>query len=163
LTTATAFCAGCHRNGATVPDLDAKAAAELRANESSHPRLIHFWATTCPPCVAEFPQLVGIAREFQTQGLEFVSISFDAPEDRAKAAAFLARHDPSGTGRHFLWTGGKPALLAEAVDPEWSGTLPHSLLVSPDGQIIWRHSGPVRQRELHEILKTRSAPAKTAR
>ena len=78
--------AGLLEDGATDRKVafDAQA-AELRAHESDHPRLIHFGATTCPPCVAEFPQLVGIAREFQAQGLELVSISFDAPEDRAKA------------------------------------------------------------------------------
>jgi thiol-disulfide isomerase/thioredoxin len=163
LTITTALFAGCQRNGSTVPDLDDKAAAELRANASGRPRLIHFWATTCPPCVVEFPQLVGTAREFQTRGLEFVSISFDAPGDRAKAAAFLARHDSSSTGRHFLWTGGKPALLAEAVDPEWSGALPYSLLVSPGGQIVWRHSGPIEPGELREVLEARAVPTKTAR
>ena len=34
------------------------------------------------------------------------------------------------------------------VDPEWPGGVPHSVLVAPDGRIIWRHAGAVDGDEL---------------
>ena len=144
--------AGCRPDASRVARLDAAGAAELRANESGHPRLIHFWATTCPPCVAEFPHLAALAGELRAKGIEFVTISFDEPGDAAKVDAFLAHHDPTGNGRHFLWTGGKASQVSEAIDPDWTGAIPHSLVVAPGGQIVWRHIGPVEPDEVRRVV-----------
>ena len=55
---------------------------------------------------------------------------------------------------NYQWTGGNPDNLAQAIDPEWSGALPHTLLVAPGGKILWRHSGELDVVQLRrEILK----------
>jgi len=153
--------AGCRPDASRVAELDAAGAAELRANVTGHPRLIHFWATTCPPCVAEFPQLATLAGEIKAKGVEFITISFDPAGDTAKVDAFLARHDPSGNGRHFLWNGGKASQVSEAIDPDWTGAIPHSLVVAPGGQIVWRHVGPADPDEVRRVLTKTPAPLET--
>ncbi|HEY8991635.1 MAG TPA: TlpA disulfide reductase family protein, partial [Luteolibacter sp.] len=84
LTVLVSLAIGCRKTTSRVSLLDAPGAAELRANATGHPRLIHFWATTCPPCVAEFPQLTTLAGELKAKGVEFVTISFDEPGDQSK-------------------------------------------------------------------------------
>ncbi|MFN0056384.1 MAG: TlpA family protein disulfide reductase [Planctomycetales bacterium] len=43
--------------------------------------LVDFWATNCAPCLAEFPNLRQIYKEFHPQGFEIVGVSFDdSPE-----------------------------------------------------------------------------------
>jgi thiol-disulfide isomerase/thioredoxin len=39
--------------------------------------LIDFWATWCPPCVAEAPQLVETYKKYHERGLEIIGISLD--------------------------------------------------------------------------------------
>ena len=36
----------------------------------------------------------------------------------------------------------------KALDPEWPGPLPHTVLIAPGGKIIYRHNGPVDSADL---------------
>src|SRR5678816_745699 len=38
--------------------------------------LINFWATWCPPCRAEMPDLVRLQREHANQGLQIIGITY---------------------------------------------------------------------------------------
>lgn len=44
--------------------------------------LVNFWATSCPGCVREMPQLAATHEKFQARGLVVVAVamSYDAPE-----------------------------------------------------------------------------------
>lgn len=151
----------------TVADLNAELSAKLRANKTANLRLINFWSTTCGPCVKEFPDLVDTYRRFQNRSVEFISISVDPPSQRPAVSKFLeSRHAalsdrtaPSlaSEGRatnNYHWTGGNPDALAKSIDPEWTGALPHSILVAPGGKIIWRHTDEIDVVELRrQILK----------
>jgi thiol-disulfide isomerase/thioredoxin len=41
--------------------------------------VIDFWATWCPPCRAEMPWLVEMAKKLESRGVAFVAISEDDP------------------------------------------------------------------------------------
>ena len=47
-----------------------------------------------------------------------------------------------------VFTGADMNALMNILDPQWPGGTPHTVLVSPDGQIIWRQNGPVDGDEL---------------
>jgi peroxiredoxin len=151
----------------TVADLDEALSKKLRENGSKNLRLINFWSTTCGPCVKEFPDLVDTGRRFQNRPFEFVSISLDPVDKRAAVLKFLeSRHaavpDPTAKSlkeegfptNNFHWAGGNPDLLARAIDSEWTGALPHTVLVAPGGRILWRHTGELDIVELRrQIVK----------
>jgi thiol-disulfide isomerase/thioredoxin len=46
--------------------------------------LIDFWATWCPPCIEEIPNVVAAYNQYHDQGFEIVGISFDKAPDPAK-------------------------------------------------------------------------------
>ena len=52
--------------------------------------LVNFWATWCPPCRKEMPDLEALFDEFKDQGLVILGIS---DEDAAKVAPFIAAHN----------------------------------------------------------------------
>lgn len=51
--------------------------------------LVDFWATNCAPCLAEFPNLKELHRQYHEQGFEILGVSFDPGPDAVQA--FLAR------------------------------------------------------------------------
>ncbi len=151
----------------TVEDLNEELSKKLRNNSAKNLRLINFWSTTCGPCVKEFPDLVETGRRFQNRPVQFISISLDPVALRPAVSKFLeSRHaalpgptakslkEEGLTTNNFHWTGGNPDTMAQAIDPEWSGALPHTVLIAPGGKILWRHTGELDTVETRrQILK----------
>lgn len=141
--------------------IDAKGVADLRKNGTKNFRLFNVWATWCGPCVAEFPELVETSHKYGLRDFEFISISNDDPADIAKAKAFLEKKGAGLSDRQkkavmadgrktnsYLYNGPDLEVMMKALDPQWPGGIPHSVLVAPDGKIIWRHNGEVNGEEL---------------
>jgi len=75
--------------GTTFPafnenDLDGKPLS--LANDKGKVLLIDFWATWCPPCRAEIPNVVATYKKYHSQGFEVIGVSLD--EDRQKLVNF---------------------------------------------------------------------------
>lgn len=149
----------------TLSDLDAKAAKELAANKTGKLRLINFWSTTCGPCVAEFPDLIDTYRRFQNRPVELITVSADPVKDREKVLKFLKEQQAALSPRtagsvkkegrasnNYIYTAQNLDTLAEAIDAKWNGALPHSVLIAPGGEIIWRHTGQVEAAELRRAI-----------
>ena len=144
-----------------VEMINAAQVTVLRKNGTKKVRLFNIWATTCAPCVAEFPELVTTARKFGLRDFEFISISTDDPKDSAKVKAFLEKRGaglldrlkPSlkaegRTTNSYIFSDPDTNALVKALDPEWLGAIPHTVLVGTDGAVIWRHTGAVNGDEL---------------
>jgi peroxiredoxin len=144
-----------------VERIDTAGVAALRKNGTAKVRLFNVWATWCVPCVAEFPELVQTARKFSLRDFELITVSTDDPSDAAKVKAFLEKKGSApgdqikrsikAEGRKtnsYLYRGADLNEFMKVLDPEWPGGIPHSVLVAPDGKILWRHNGPVNGDEL---------------
>jgi peroxiredoxin len=138
-----------------VETIDAAGVTKLRANTSNKLRLINVWATWCGPCVKEFPDLVAISRQFDMRDFELVTISLDEPSDLAKAQEFLSKQaagmskkveasvaKEGRTTNSYLFTGTSDDLAA-VLDKDMPGPIPHTILVAPGGEILWRHTGTI--------------------
>lgn len=144
-----------------VETIDAAGVAKLRKNGTKKVRLFNVWATWCGPCVEEFPELAKTARKFALRDFELITISENRPEEKAEVKKFLeenhaaipAKIKPTlkaegRTTNSYIFASDNLDALAEALDPEWQGPIPHTLLVAPDGSVIWRHNGQVDGEEL---------------
>jgi thiol-disulfide isomerase/thioredoxin len=61
--------------------------------------VVNFWATWCPPCVAEMPALDRLAAEVARDGIEVLALSNDRG-GRAQVEPFYAR---TGISRLAIW------------------------------------------------------------
>ncbi len=52
--------------------------------------LLNFWATWCPPCRAEMPDLVGMQREYGSRGLQVIGITYP-PQERGEVRRFIRK------------------------------------------------------------------------
>jgi peroxiredoxin len=112
--------------------------------------LVNLWATWCGPCVQEMPELVTMNRMYRQRAFEFVTISLD--EADAKDQAQKALQEAHASGKNFLFAGEDKDKLAEALDPQWPGPLPYTLLIAPGGEIVYRHSGPIDPLEVKKAI-----------
>ena len=123
---------------------------ELKMNDSGKLRLINVWATWCAPCIIEFPDLVMLQRMYGNRDFEFISISADNLENSMKVHEFL-KSKYASLENYIFQTDDKYALI-EAVDPEWNGALPYTLLIAPGGEIVYKNQGVVDLLELKRAI-----------
>ncbi|MDF1862368.1 MAG: redoxin domain-containing protein [Verrucomicrobiales bacterium] len=151
----------------TLEEINGDGVKKLRSNPTDKLRLVNLWATWCGPCLAEMPSLVEVGRQFETRGFDMITISSDSVEAKEKARKLLGRfhaampnltaasvEEEGRTTNNYLFDGDTDA-LAEALDPEWEGTLPHTVLIAPGGEIIYRHSGEIDPIELKTVIVER--------
>lgn len=134
----------------TLEMIDEAAIRTLVANKSDKLRLINIWATWCGPCVVEFPELVAINRMYRNRDFEMITISADLPGKKDRVLAFLQKNQASCT--NFLFNSENKYKLIEAVDQEWPGSIPYTLLVAPGGNIISRNLGLIEPLELKKAI-----------
>jgi thiol-disulfide isomerase/thioredoxin len=144
-----------------VEPIDVAGVAALRKNGTNKVRLFNVWATWCGPCVKEFPELVTTARKFDLRDFEFITISADDPKNAPEVKQFLEKRGAGLSGRgkkavkddgrttnSYVFNGSDTDAMMKALDPEWPGAIPHTVLVGPNGEIVWRHNGPIDGDEL---------------
>jgi peroxiredoxin len=112
--------------------------------------LINFWATWCPPCLAEMPALQTVQHNFADQGAIVLGIAMDDPE---RVRIFLKAHPVD-----------YPILIGE-LDPNTSArlgdvdeVLPFSLLLDANGRILAAQRGPLDPAKMKAWLSPATAP-----
>lgn len=122
----------------------------LIKNNSDSLRLINVWATWCGPCVTEFAEFITMNRMYRGRSFEFISISADDPENKDKALKFLKKQQASNI--NYLFSLDDKYKLIEAIDPNWEGALPYTILVEPGGKIVYSKQGAIDPFELKKKI-----------
>lgn len=143
----------------------ADAIAALVGGKSKRLRVVNVWATWCAPCVAEFPELVALSRRFANRDFELITISMDNPQLEPQVKRFLEKNGAAPSNRlrrqlatdgrattHYLYEGASTDALVKAVDPQWPGPLPHTVVIAPDGKVLYRHNGPIDPAKLLDVV-----------
>ena len=131
--------------------IDTKGIQQLLRNEDSEKlRLVNVWATWCGPCIIEYPEFIALQRMYGARDFEFVSISADKVEQKDKALKFLESKSSAVT--NYIFDQEDKYALIEAIDADWNGALPYTLLVEPNGKVVWKHQGEVDFLALKRVI-----------
>lgn len=130
--------------------IDEAGIKDLLKNNSDKLRLINVWATWCGPCVSEFPSFISINRMYRLRDFEFISISADNPEKKDKVLKFLQKQHAANT--NYLFSTDDKYKLIEAIDPNWQGALPYTVLVEPGGKIVYAKQGTIDAAEMKTTI-----------
>jgi thiol-disulfide isomerase/thioredoxin len=108
--------------------------------------LLNFWATWCPPCRREIPLFMQLQERYQGKGLQIVGIAVDNPEPVASYWQEMRLN--------------YPILLADdhtfdlmAAYGNGDGSLPYSVLITPDGEVAKVKLGAFGPNELESLVQ----------
>lgn len=96
--------------------------------------VVNFWATWCPPCLDEIPDLVRFHRERASDGAMVLGVNFEEL-DPFLLESFLEDHDMSYPNGQV---GDTPLVPFEPLKG-----LPTTFIVDPAGVIVVRRTGPI--------------------
>lgn len=141
------------RQGSVAPviiiseDQDLSTVFDSKTLHAPGVKMVNFWASWCPPCRVEHPNLIKLAEA----GLPIYSINYkDEPEN---AAAFLAE-----LGNPFAGIVSDPK---GRNGIEWGVlAMPESYLIDSNGVIVLHFRGPITQRVIETAINPAIAAAK---
>jgi peroxiredoxin len=96
--------------------------------------LINFWATWCPPCVSEMPDLVALQNDLAGKNLQVVGIGIDSPSNIRE---FADKHQIT----YPLLLGGLEGSELSRQFGNESGGLPFTILIGADGSVRKTYMG----------------------
>jgi thiol-disulfide isomerase/thioredoxin len=114
------------------------------------PLLVNFWATWCEPCIEEFPDLVKIDADYKAR-LDFITISLDEKTELTKGVPKFLGKMKSTMPAYQLNLDEQEAAF-NAVDKQWSGALPLTMLYDGNGKVVFKRTGKLNIAELRAEL-----------
>jgi thiol-disulfide isomerase/thioredoxin len=130
--------------GGRVPEIDLPTLPGGRVKLSTlrgRPVVVTFWGTWCPPCRAEFPELVAAYRKYREMGLEILAVNQrDQELSTRDVQAFVKEYSVEFTVA--LDARGKARRSFRLI------ALPTTVFVDAAGMIQLVHSGPINRAEL---------------
>ncbi|MDZ4261960.1 MAG: TlpA disulfide reductase family protein, partial [Pseudomonadota bacterium] len=108
-------------------------------------RVINFWATWCPPCKREIPDLIELQASYGNQGLQIIGIALD---NRAAVSEYV---EESGINYPIL-LGDEAVEVAEKLGNDM-GILPYTVIVDQLGNIAYVRYGEVQRDTLESEIK----------
>ena len=106
--------------------------------------LVNFWATWCPPCRTEIPDLIRWQREYRNRGLQVIGITYP-PETFSQVRSFMRKvkvNYPVALGTHAT-----KALFTA------SDTLPITVVIDSEGNVRELIEGIVFKEEFDQKIK----------
>jgi len=123
---------------------------KLRSNPDNKMLLVSFWATWCGSCIHEFPDLEDTFRMYSVRDFELVTAAANMPDEKNSVIRVLEKMH--ATSRNLLFDSNDTAALQAAFDPAWESPVPYTVLIAPEGKILYQRQGSVDILELRRTI-----------
>lgn len=108
--------------------------------------LVNLWATWCPPCLSEIPELSNLHDAHKNSNLVVIGIAIDSGSS-SKVASFVAEH-----GISYPIVVGNRKIASQIGELK---VLPTSYLYAPNGKQVGFYEGEVTQEGIATYIKDR--------
>lgn len=128
-------------NDAAIQSISGQQVLDLVKASKGKLVFVNFFATWCPPCREELPELISLRKSFPEDKVVIVSVSLDT--ERAKLESFVPK-------MHFNY----PVYIARPDVGEMFGidSIPFNLLYDKNGKLVAGGAGMVEKAELQEAM-----------
>ena len=109
--------------------------------------LVNFWATWCPPCVAEMPELVELQADMASHNLQIIGIGIDSPSNIQQFSEKLKISYP------LLVAGLEGTELSRQFGNQGGG-LPFTVLIGADGRVRQTYIGRLDMQKVRADLSS---------
>lgn len=123
---------------------------KLRSNPEKKMLLVSFWATWCGSCIHEFPDVEDTFRMYSVRDFDLVTVSANMPDEKESVMRLLQKMH--ATSRNLLFDSSDTAALQAAFDPTWESAVPYTVLIAPDGKILYKKRGSLDILELRRTI-----------
>ena len=123
---------------------------KLRSNPDKKMVLVSFWATWCGSCIHEFPDFEDTFRMYSMRDFDLVTVAANMPDEKPSVMRLLEKMH--ATSRNFLFDSNDTAALQAAFDPAWESAVPYTVLIAPDGKVLYQKQGSVDILELRRTV-----------
>jgi hypothetical protein len=125
----------------TLSPVDPASIRRLRENTAGNKVvMVTAWSTSSEHAHSQLDELVKNNLRFRARDLESVTIAVEPDTARTALLERLQQHRASM--RNLIFQADKSA-LGQALDPDWNGELPHTLLIAPGGKVLYRQTGAI--------------------
>lgn len=126
---------------ASLESLDRKGLDDLVAANKGKAVMLNFFATWCPPCRQEIPDLVKLHEEYAKKGVVVIGLSVD--EDKNAVPGFLQK-----LGVNYpVYMAGSSITRAFGIS-----SIPFNVFFDKKGDVVLAGSGLVEHKDLVEIF-----------
>lgn len=107
------------------------------------PTVVNFFASWCPPCIAEMPDFESVSQQAAGE-VEFIGL---AVQDRTADAARIVEE----TGVTYRWARDRRGDVASAAQVT---QMPSTMFIDGRGQVVSVHSGALDADELRDLIES---------
>jgi thiol-disulfide isomerase/thioredoxin len=108
--------------------------------------LVNFWATWCPPCLEEIPDLIALNEAHRNRDLVVIGVALDSTKD--SVVEFVAKKKIS-----YPIVFGDYDLASQVGDVE---ALPTTYLYDPTGKLVSYQQGMVTRTSVESYIKSKT-------
>ncbi len=109
--------------------------------------VVNFWASWCPPCKAEMPYFEGAMKKYKDEDVEIlmVNLTDGMRETKETANEFLKSE---GYDMNVVYD-----LDGDAVFTYYLNSIPRTLFIDIDGNLVYDHSGLISENALNDSIE----------